>query len=481
MPSTILLFCLSMGFSCTSEQSTAIDIATDDQYIPIEDEPLIESIQIHGDLPIHGERSIIVETMFDTLESVKSLEGASFLLQRDGQIAYMDETVGEGIALGSRTIYDGTVMDSRETLLALDGLLYVFDGEWLENSPLNEIIPIPIEKVEGDKQLLWLQGADMLYRYSAGNLMEIQPPAQQELRLFAASQQGMAAIAAPYPIIFDGQSETATVTDYRNDVLPLSMTFDSGENLWLSDGSPILYHRSPEHEWSGLDAGSAIIGVYGNPSSESIWIRTENAVIHRRGGVFHSVEVPAGEWLDVDEWGRILLHNDGTLQRIAVERSVAVSGILKNGILDAPTTIAYAPTDWETLESIHAWVDEDSLAIDPDTLESTLNPNDFATGAHRLRILAEGPEGHTMTEVPFVIGELPDVKWEEELELITVQHCNQCHGEGSFMPLYTAGQWEQTIDLIISEVVSNSMPKGGPYLSDAEIQMIRGWKNGGFQ
>ena len=49
------------------------------------------------------------------------------------------------------------------------------------------------------------------------------------------------------------------------------------------------------------------------------------------------------------------------------------------------------------------------------------------------------------------------------------------------MPLYTAGQWEQTIDLIISEVVSNSMPKGGPYLSDEEIQMIRGWKNGGFQ
>jgi len=86
-----------------------------------------------------------------------------------------------------------------------------------------------------------------------------------------------------------------------------------------------------------------------------------------------------------------------------------------------------------------------------------------------------------VTEVPFVIGDLPDVKWEGDLEYLAQQHCVQCHGEGSFMPLHSAGQWEQEIDLIISEVVSFEMPKGGPYLSDDEIQQIRGWKNGGFQ
>ena len=37
------------------------------------------------------------------------------------------------------------------------------------------------------------------------------------------------------------------------------------------------------------------------------------------------------------------------------------------------------------------------------------------------------------------------------------------------------------LKIILSEVINNEMPKGGPYLNADEIQMIRGWKNGGFQ
>jgi hypothetical protein len=47
--------------------------------------------------------------------------------------------------------------------------------------------------------------------------------------------------------------------------------------------------------------------------------------------------------------------------------------------------------------------------------------------------------------------------------------------------LSTKEGWEQRIDLVIEQVSSNKMPLGGPYLSDDEITMIRGWKHGGFQ
>ena len=40
---------------------------------------------------------------------------------------------------------------------------------------------------------------------------------------------------------------------------------------------------------------------------------------------------------------------------------------------------------------------------------------------------------------------------------------------------------KENIDIILSEVINNEMPKGGPYLSADEIQLIRGWQNGGFQ
>ena len=37
------------------------------------------------------------------------------------------------------------------------------------------------------------------------------------------------------------------------------------------------------------------------------------------------------------------------------------------------------------------------------------------------------------------------------------------------------------IDRILAEVVSQDMPLGGPYLSDDELDLVRGWQAGGFQ
>ena len=63
---------------------------------------------------------------------------------------------------------------------------------------------------------------------------------------------------------------------------------------------------------------------------------------------------------------------------------------------------------------------------------------------------------------------------------IMEQHCSRCHGEGAGIPLNTADLWRINIDRILAEVVSQDMPLGGPYLSDDELALIRGWQAGGF-
>ncbi len=204
-------------------------------------------------------------------------------------------------------------------------------------------------------------------------------------------------------------------------------------------------------------------------------------MLHHRDGVFSSVSIPEGVWQSIDDYGRLLVVVETELQRISIDRRVAVAGLELHGTLETPTEIVYLPTEPSTVQSLQAWVDQEPLFIEAESWRSTLDPNSYDVGAHLLRITTVGPEGSRITEVPFVIGSLPETKWDGELEVLMEDNCQQCHGEVSSIPLYEAEQWREHIDLIIAEVVTNSMPLGGPYLSEGEIQMIRGWKNGGFQ
>ena len=61
------------------------------------------------------------------------------------------------------------------------------------------------------------------------------------------------------------------------------------------------------------------------------------------------------------------------------------------------------------------------------------------------------------------------------------EKCLSCHSENALLPLHTKELWQHNIDSILSEVSTQSMPLGGPYLTETEIISIRGWKYGGLQ
>ena len=123
-----------------------------------------------GEIPISGERSIQHESLLAASTKAHSLNGFSSLIEHDGMAFYRDETQEEMISLGTYATMDGIALDTNRSLLLLDGEIVIFDGQWREDSPLSETMPIPAEHVFGQSDSLWLQGAGRLFLFQNGVL-----------------------------------------------------------------------------------------------------------------------------------------------------------------------------------------------------------------------------------------------------------------------------------------------------------------------
>ena len=438
-----------------------------------------EPIPIVGELPIWGSREIWVETIFYEDAIPHHIFGTRMLFHQNGEALYFDEANETTISLGDFDHVAGIGLDTQYSMFLLDGQAYTYDGQWLAFSSINDALPIPVEKIHGHRESLWLQGGGQLYWYHEETLQSVTTD-NQHMYLFSYGGLERSAIAAPQLRILDTSSNLLTLADYRNDLLPTHMTYDDSETLWVSDGSSLLYQKDKNRRWSAVQTTSSIRTIKGNPKSTDVWIQLEDTTILHQNGTFFEVDLPDGDWKEVDEYGRLLIQTEDSVLRVSSARTVAVAGIMHHEILEGATTLTFVPTMQESLEHMYAWIDQQPLDIDS-LQQAFVDSNDLMSGLHSLRILAIGPEGESITEIPFYVGSLPDVKWQDGIDSLTQAHCNDCHGEGSFLPLNTAALWQENIEVILSEVINNEMPKGGPYLSADEIQMIRGWKNGGFQ
>ena len=158
------------------------------------------------------------------------------------------------------------------------------------------------------------------------------------------------------------------------------------------------------------------------------------------------MSLPEGEWVDMDEYGRLLILTESGVQRASIERTVVVVGVRHEQALDGIQELTFLPMLEDSLDSLNVWIDQTALSLDDN--RTIVDANDYSAGVHTLRMVATGEEGTSITEVPFVIGELPDVAWDGDIDLLSQRHCNDCHGETSFLPLHTSEQWEENISLI---------------------------------
>jgi len=439
------------------------------------------AVEVDGTLTPVGALTPLVDLLAHDLSDAHTVSSVSNLLVDSEGIHILDETAGAAVALHADHTSGGVPLDAHTQLLLLDDQLMVWDGTWLQESPLQAAMPLPAEAIAGHGAHLWLRAGGQLYHHTEGTLSTVIIDSGADVRLVAAGPDGRCAVMAPFLMVLDGFGGSIRLIDHQPDRAATSMAYDAEGSLWLSDGTDRVVRRTHAGDWGAVRADDEIVAVYGHPGADDVWFQTAAAaLVYHRGG-FHTVAVPPGDWKGVDPLGRLLILGPDGLHRVAAERSVAVGGLLPDTVLETPVTLFFAPTGADSLLSVEAWVGTEALAIDEDRWSTTLDPVSLPPGAHTLRLAAVGPEGTTITELPFHTGALPDATWEDDIEPIMQEHCSRCHSDGAAIPLHTADLWRRNIDRILDEVVAQDMPLGGPYLSDEELARVRGWVAGGFQ
>ena len=438
-------------------------------------------VDIAGTLHVSDALEPFVDTLATELSDAFSLSSVHMLTVSAEGVHVLDETSGSQVFLEATTHSGGVPLDATDQLLILDDSLQVWDGTWLRESPLQALMPVPAESVTGHDDHLWLTGGGQLFHHTEGALSAVTIDGSTDVRMVAAASDSLCAVMAPFLMVLDGFGGELSLVDFQPERLATSMTFDADGYLWLADGSSLLARRAPGGDWGELEADRVIEAVYGNPAADDIWLRTASGPLHHRDGQFSSVDVPTSDWLGVDALGRLGVLSSEGLQRVAVRRAVGVSGLMAGAQLDTTVILDFAPTGADTVSSLEVWVGTQQLTLAPDVGTTALDPVLLAPGNHTLRMAVVGPEGTSITDLPFTTGELPNAEWETDIAPIMEEHCSRCHGDTTAIPLHTAELWRLNIDRILVEVATQDMPLGGPYLSDAELDLLRGWQAGGFQ
>ena len=377
--------------------------------------------------------------------------------------------------------YDAVRLTTEQTILTLDGEIFLMIDGSLVYSPINEVLPVPIQQVEVIDDSVWLLGAGRLFRWTEEEVREVSVHSASHILNMLDTSSGDLAIVTPKLEVLELVDNTLQ-TRIVPKLLPMSMGSTFSKHLLVSEGTAEI-HMHMEGVWTQFE----IIGVdevnrlMSSIDSDFVWIQgTEMSVVYDRGQVCTLDEDVNGDWLAVDDLGRLIVHKDDGLHRYSMGQPVAVVGMLSNERLDISREIFFLPTLEETLVDFSVWVGSDQLDVNGESNSTVLNPESFERGTHTLRMVAEGTEGTSITEFPFVIGELSESSW-SDVEPIYLENCTSCHHQSALIPLDTIHLWQQNIDLIIEEVSAQTMPLGAAPLTEEEILVIRGWKQGGFQ
>ena len=330
---------LPVLFGCVSSSKSTVDSGTagfaEDTAWSTEEGDSPTPIPVVGEMPLSDARNVFVDHIAERPLQSSNLDGHRHLIQNESHTLYIDETATEPVDFGPHQHIDGIFIDQQRSLLLLDGDIMIFDGQSLEPSPLNAVLPIPATRIEGDPTSLWLIGAGHLF-YVHNNTLNQIVFEDREIQRFTLGHDTLGAIAVPELMIVEHMESTTSVVDYRSDLNPSSFGFDQSGTLWAADGSPTLYRRSHTGEWSAVLAAGPIVEVMTHRDAVDTWIRTQNGIIHHRDGVFSPVQLPDGEWQDVDEYGRLLLIAEDSLQ-ISSKRTVATAGLVRNARLEGVT------------------------------------------------------------------------------------------------------------------------------------------------
>jgi len=392
------------------------------------------------------------------------------------QLWFVDESLGESEGLATGQTFDSTVHDDT-ILLVLDGVLYSYSDE-LHEQAVNDLLQGGIDTIASSGTNLWMLGGGQLFRYTGSVLTQVRFDGVSHISSFAVSTDGVIWMAAPWLIAYDSNSGDVVESDASMMVRDLCL--DSSSTLWVMGEDQLLAVRQ-DGERASFELGVALTDIRCSPQHTDVWFNSEVGAIHYRQGVFSSVDIPEGQWQDVDARGRLLVSVPQGIVRASTGRPVVTVGLDWNEQIFAKRDVELIPTDSDSVTELEAWIGDHRLEVDPDRWETSIDPVDFEVGQQSLRFVVVTDEGVDIDEHPLILGELPDVTWDSDVLPLSEEHCSECHYGATATRLELKSDWQWQIDAVIQEVSRDSMPLGGPYLTEEQIAVIRGWKAGGFQ
>ena len=411
---------------------------------------------------------ILVTQDFADVEHASAINEHLLLISKPDGTYLLDERDQSEQLIGSFTSVSAVALDDT-IFAALDGEVYTIEEDSL--LPFFESLSVPIEQLKRTDNTLWLYGSGKLFRWQDNVLIELSIAEYDFIYDFAANNERIW-VSTPWLMEIDLSAEEMTViTAYDHSVD--SMTVDENGHLWFVSEQK-LWVKPKESKPLQYELEQAVLQVLG----PSVWIRSEGDAYHFKQGRFSQHSVADGLWSEVDSLGRLLHIEDGMLQRHSIGRPVALIGL--SDPLLVQENIQILPSDPESITDIRLWLNQQELTVEAEPWVVTVDPEGLSAGEHSLRILCETSDASFIDEHTLVIGNLPEADW-SDIEAISEQHCLSCHDGSTLTTLVTKEDWEYNIYAIIDQISRNVMPLGGPYLSDDQIAMIRGWKQGGFQ
>jgi len=458
--SPLLVLVLCAG--CTSSKELGTDTSAIDE-TPTTTEPAPE---VWVDLPV-SEGTHLTEVV-GTCTAAAVARPYEVACVQDGRALWFDPTQSAPLDLGPASEVAAVSVDGVPWVRLDDALVALHDGVPV---PLDLGLPVPVTHLQQAGGSIWLSGAGRLFEVRGRTVHEVKLEGVSAITAFAASSRTLY-VATPELVILSRDAEGLSVDQaWPHPVSHLAITED--DVLWaLVDGVPHV--RADDHAPLPVALSEPIHALHG----PHIWMVADSGLFHVDGRSLTHHPMDTTGTLAVDDLGRVLQLSGDTLVRHAVGRPVAVVGL--PDVLEVRLDVQLLPTDPDSLTGLSAWVNDQSLPVDPVTSQATLDPDLLPEGEGELRIFTESPLGDHLDVHPIFVGGLPDVTW-EQVDVINQASCVACHGGDTATRLETADDWRIHIHTILELVNSGEMPLGGPPLSEDDIVTIRAWQHGGFQ
>ena len=498
-PSSTLTLCLTAWLAACAEPPVDEAVVVPDDPEPA---PFTEPLEVAPATPLRAVVTPLGTTLSETIgPSLAAVDATRHAhVDAEGQAWLVDEFQGPPVALAPAALAGGTWLDDGSALLSLDGELAVWDGTALRDSPLDEAIPFPTESLTTGPFARWLTGAGRLVRLADGRATELTVQ-DRLLSAWAPAPDGAVWLATPELLGVDALDPELAVLDYRAEPVR-DVTVDARGVVWAITEDGTLLARRHHEAWARFALPDDAVALAGHPDVGAVWVRTESSTFVHTGGAFSPVvgfdgealDALDGDWLGLDEIGRLLVRDGDALARISLGLPTAfvgarpddTDGLRPGEPLATRTRVGLVLTTAPGLteQSLTAWVDDRPIPLADGARDVVLDPDGLDTGDHALRVVrrvSDGAQVTTHTSVlPFRIGELPAATWDDDIAVLASERCGACHSGASLTVLETREQWRARIDDIVDQVSDGAMPLGGPALTPDDIARIRGWKLGGF-